>query len=227
MCLWIGFTSDLCLPYLYFFLFFCVCGSIMSMFYTSFNLLFSFASVACLHQCSMPLYLYFFTFLLWRWLGFANVLCLFIIVFFFYARVFVLPMFYASLYIDFYFCICESVLSMFYANKFVVFFSFLLCLWLSLAIFLCRFFHVLLFLCVCVLVLPMLYDSLNVWDFLSFYLFFCKDGFVFPIFYAPLNVFFSFILRMWLDLANVLCLFMCIFFFSFLLCLCLCFVNAL
>ena len=131
---------------------------------------FSFVSVVRLCQCSTPLLIYYFLSRLW--LVYTNVLCLFIytfllfvcdcgsvlpmfyaslfIVFFFYARVFVLPMFYASLYIVFYFCVCESVLSMFYANLFVVFFSFLLCLWLSLAIFLCRFFHVLLsFVSVC------------------------------------------------------------------------------
>ena len=137
-------------------------------------------------------------------------------------------MFYASLYIVFYFCVCESVLSMFYANLFVVFFSFLLCLWLSLAIFLCHFFSCACFpLCLCVGFANAL-RLIKCVGFFFFLFIFLQRWLCFSNILCPFSMFFfSFILRMWLVLANVLCLFMCIFFFSFLLCLCLCFVNAL
>ena len=73
-------------PMLYAFLFMVfffvsfVCGSVLPVSYASlFILFFSFVSVARLCQCSMHLYCI-FSFLLCLWLGFANVICLFLII---------------------------------------------------------------------------------------------------------------------------------------------------
>ena len=80
----------------------------------------------------MPVYLYFLSFLLCLWVGFTNVLCLFVNSFFLF------------------FCVCGSVLPTFYANLLVVFFSFSVPVALSVN-FLCLFIYIFLF-CVCVFV---------------------------------------------------------------------------
>ena len=164
--------------YVYFFLFFCDCVFVLPMLYDSlivFLFFFCFfATVVMFCQCSMPLYLYcfilllclrtvwpmlyasfLFFFLLCLWLGFSNVLCLFIYIFVFSVCVsdkksmfsfrlclwLVLPMFYTSiLYFSFLSCPLlgfANVLCLFYLyflsvfrfrKSLFIFFIFCLCL---------------------------------------------------------------------------------------------------
>ena len=125
--------------YLYFCLFCCVCVFVLSMLYDSLNVLlffFSFfATVVLFCQYSMPLLMY-FSFLLRLWLGFADFLCLFILLFHLCLWLCcdnVLCLFGC---IDL-FAACGSVLQTFYAS--LLYFSFLLCLSLGFANALCIF----------------------------------------------------------------------------------------
>ena len=68
---------------------------------------------------------------------------------------------------------------MLYAPLFIVFFSFLLCLWLSFASVLCFLIYLFLLFCVCGTALPMFYAFVFV-----FFLSFCVWGSVLPMFYA-------------------------------------------
>ena len=110
-----------CTVPLYLNFFFCACGSILQMFYaSSLYFFFSLLPVAWFCQCTMPLHLY-FSFLLCLWLGFANVICLFIDIFSFYVCFLVLPMFSASLFIGFFsfvavarFCQCSMPLHLYF-----------------------------------------------------------------------------------------------------------------
>ena len=105
---------------LYLYFFFCACGSILQMVYaSSFIFFFSLVPVAWFCQCSMPLHLY-FSFLLCLWLGFANVICLFIDI-----------LFYLCLFLGF-----ANVLYLFF-YRFLFF-----CLWLDFANALCLFIYI-------------------------------------------------------------------------------------
>ena len=138
----------------------------------------------------MPLYLY-FSFLLCLWLGFANVLCLFLTFFIFStlpeSRFCQCSM---PLYLIFFlfFCACFLVLPMFYASLLIFFL--LMRLFLSFAYVLCLFIYIFLFFCVFGSILPMLYY---------------------------LHLYFSFIYFLCLGFANILCPFI-IFFLFFCVC---------
>ena len=129
-----------CAVPLYLYFFFCACGSILQMFYaSSFIFYFSLVHVAWFCPCSMPLHLY-FSFLLCLWLGFANVICLFIDIFSFYASVS-------------WFCHCSMPLFLIFILSFVSV-SWLCQCSMPLIMYLFLFFFV------CVLVLPKFYSSL-------------------------------------------------------------------
>ena len=153
-------------------------------------------------QCPMPLYLT-FSFLLCLFLGFANVLCLFI-------------------YIFLLFCVSGSVLP----NVLCFFIFIFLCLCLCFANVLC------LFICISSFVPVAWFCQCSI-IFIDFFLF-ISCALVLPMFYASLLYFFfsfvsvslfcqrimslcldcfSFLLCLWLGFANVLCLFIFLFFY--------------
>ena len=196
------FANVLCLI-IFIFLFFCVCVLVLPLLYASLFIFYlSFVSMAQFCQCSMLLDLYCF-------------------LFFFMSDVLILPMLNASFLIFFFsfvfvarFCKCSKPLYLycilqrwlcFFQNfmPLLMLFSFLLRMWLGLANVLCLFICFFFLFCV----------SLNVFSLT----FFCNGGFVYLILNAPYNIFF-FSLRMWLGSANVLCLFICIFFLFFCIC---------
>ena len=129
LCLWLGSCNALCLfIYSLFFLFLCVCGSVLPKFYALlvFFFLFYYAWVSVLPmfysslfsvvpeswfcQCPMPLYLY-FSIVLCQWHSFAKC-SMPLYLYFFFCSVSVAQfcqMFYASLFLFFILCLCLCV----------------------------------------------------------------------------------------------------------------------